>query len=817
MNIKRDKNKLLLCVLVFFTFNSLSQRPASGGKVGVLSGVITDSISKKPLEYTSVKLYTQADSSFVTGIYTDVNGEFLLYQIPTGKYFAKIMLLNYQSKWIRGITFTNEKPDRVLGSIRLSPENTKELEVAKVSANKKILETSFDKKVYNISEDLTSRNGSVNDVLNNIPSVEVDQDGKISLRGDGNVTILIDGRPSVMSGNSAKSFLDALPANMVERIELVTNPSAKYDPDGTSGIINIVLKKNKLKGVNGNINLSGATGKILNGSTSLSMRNSKMNVYGTYSYRHYEGERNNFGELNRFINADSLFRLNQNRLGTDYNVGHTLKFGSDFYLKDRHVLGINITGSIGDREREGKLANKQLDSSGTILSQWNRISFDPSKQKNIDANLNYKYDFKEDKGSISLEASQSFGVDTTGGKYDQFYISEDTTYQQLANLENNRVSIGMLDYVRVLPKSIRIEAGGKTIIRQSSIDSHSETKDSLGVFLNDNLSTFQYRYDEQIYSTYGNFAQHIGKWKYQGGVRVERSFQTPNLISNNQAFAKNYFNIFPSAFLTYTIIKDLDVTLNYSKRINRASSENLNPFTSYADPYNLRRGNPELSPEFIDSYEFGYGFTKRKLSINGSVYYRDSRSVIQRYRLFYPNGYAAVTYINIDRSQSLGTELIITYRPIPGFKNVVSFNGNQIKYSDAKVLQTPTTGFNWSVKYIGSIDFWKKTASLQINGKYNAPIITPQGKVQPRASLDISGEKNMKEGKWTIGFKVSDVFNTQEFRIYAEEDEPRVVQTSTFKQTTRRFYLNLAYKFGKMEVSKKGKISNENGGGGMDF
>lgn len=821
MKIRRDKNKLLLCFLVFFTFNSLSQRPAGvgGGKVGVLSGVITDSISKKPLEYTSVKLYTQADSSFVTGIYTDVNGEFLLYQIPTGKYFAKIMLLNYQSKWIRGITFTNEKPDRVLGSIRLSPENTIELEVAKVSANKKILETSFDKKVYNISEDLTARNGSVNDVLNNIPSVEVDQDGKISLRGDGNVTILIDGRPSVMSGNSAKSFLDALPANMVERIELVTNPSAKYDPDGTSGIINIVLKKNKLRGVNGNVNVSGATGKILNGSTSLSMRNSKMNVYGTYSYRHYEGERNNFGELNRFINVDSLFRLNQNRLGTDYNVGHTLKFGSDFYLKDRSILGFNITTSIGERNRSGDLVNKQLNPSGDLLAQWNRISFDPSKQKNMDANLNYKYDFKEDKGSISMEASQSFGTDTTGGKYIQKYSTPFSTSkeQQLANLENNRVSIGMIDYVRVLPKNIRVEAGGKTIIRQSTIDSHSETKDSLGVFLNDNLSTFQYRYDEQIYSSYGNFAQHIGKLKYQGGVRVERSFQKPNLISNNQAFAKNYFNIFPSAFLTYTIIKDLDLTLNYSKRINRASSENLNPFTSYADPYNLRKGNPELSPEFIDSYEFGYGFTKRKLSINGSVYYRDSRSVIQRYRLFYPNGYAAVTYINIDRSQSLGTELIITYRPIPGFKNVVSFNGNQIKYSDAKVLQTPTTGFNWSVKYIGSIDFWKKTASLQINGKYNAPIITPQGKVQPRASLDISGEKNMKEGKWTIGFKVSDVFNTQEFRIYAEEDEPRVVQTSTFKQTTRRIYLNLAYKFGKMEVSKKGKISNENGGGGMDF
>jgi outer membrane receptor protein involved in Fe transport len=458
-----------------------------------------------------------------------------------------------------------------------------------------------------------------------------------------------------------------------------------------------------------------------------------------------------------------------------------------------------------------------LNGPGEILAQWNRLSFDPSKQKNLDANLNYKYDFKEDKGSLSVDATQSFGTDTTGGVYNQNYVLPLISQQdqQLSNLEKNRVSTVMLDFVRVFPKNIRIESGVKSIIRNSVIDSHSETKNSLGVFSNDSLSTFKYSYDEQIYSYYGNFAQLIGKFKYQGGVRLERSFQTPNLISENQVFAKDYLNVFPSAFITYSLVKDLDLTLNYSKRINRASSENLNPFTSYADPYNLRKGNPELSPEFIDSYEFGFGYTKKKLSVNGSVYYKDSKSVIQRYRMFYPNGYAAVTYINIDRSQSIGSELIITYRPIVGFKNVISFNGNQIKYFDSDVLQTPTTGFNWSVKYIGSIDFWKKTASLQINGKYNAPIITPQGKVQPRASLDVSGEKNIKDGKWTVGFKVSDVFNTQEFRIYV--DLPGIEQTSTFKQTTRRFYLNLAYKFGKMDVSKKGKISNENGGAGMDF
>ena len=813
------KNKLFIFIFfVLLTLTGWGQKPNIGNnKIGVLSATIVDSLTKKPLEYTSVKLYAQTDSSFVMGIYTDVNGEFMFYQIPTGKYFIKIILMNYESKWIRDISFSTDKPDRVLGTIKLKSEKSTELEAAKITTNKKILETSFDKKVYNVAEDLTSRNGTVNDVLNNIPSVEVDQDGKISLRGDGNVTILIDGRPSVMTGNSAKSFLDALPANMVERIELVTNPSAKYDPDGTSGIINIVLKKNKLRGVNGNVNISGATGNVFNGSSSLSMRNSKMNLYGTYSYRHYEGARNNYGEMNRW-NSDTLFRLNQNRLGTDYNVGHTLKLGSDFYLKDRHVLGFNITGSVGERNREGDLTNKQLNEVGTLLNQWSRISNDPSKQKNVDMNLNYKYDFKEDKGSLSFDATQSFGNDTTGGRYDQIYTTKPQINQQLSNFEKDRVTTIMLDFVRVLPKNMKVEAGAKTIIRNSVIDSHSETKDTSGVFINDNLSTFKYSYDEQIFSTYTNFSQHIQKFKYQGGLRVEKSFQTPNLISQNQSFAKSYFNIFPSLFLTYTIFKDVDLTLNYSKRINRATSENLNPFTSYADPYNLRKGNPALSPEFINSFEFGFGISKKKFSINGSIFYRQSTDVIQRYRLNYPNGNIAVTYINIDQSKSLGTELIITYRPTSWLKNVISLNGNQIKYSDSKILQTPTTGYNWSVKYIGSIDFWKKTASVQINGKYNAPIITPQGTVQPRASMDITAEKNIKEGKWTVGFKITDVFNTQEFRINVDQTYPLVFnQTSTFKQTTRRFYLNLAYKFGKFEVSKKGKITNDNNGGGGDF
>jgi outer membrane receptor protein involved in Fe transport len=205
----------------------------------------------------------------------------------------------------------------------------------------------------------------VNDVLNNIPSVEVDQDGKISLRGDGNVTILIDGRPSTLSAG----LLEAIPANSIERIEIVTNPSAKYDPDGTSGIINIVLKKNKLKGINGNVALSAGSGDVYNGATSLSVRNSKFNIYGTYAFRHYEGFRNNENQLELLLPED-VFRLDQIRVGADFRQTHTAKFGTDFYLKDRNTLGFSLSGNVGDRERTGTLNNEQTNGDAILLNTW---------------------------------------------------------------------------------------------------------------------------------------------------------------------------------------------------------------------------------------------------------------------------------------------------------------------------------------------------------------------------------------------------------------------------------------------------------------
>jgi outer membrane receptor protein involved in Fe transport len=818
------KHIFILFLLIFCQLSfSLAQAPKNmTPKIGELNGIIVDSLTNKGIDYASVRLFYAKDSTVAGGIYTDEKGKFRLDEIALGKYYIKITFAGYKTKIISPIVLTQEKPIKDIGVTKLQFDKINELEEIKVVATKELMTLALDKKVYNVDEDLSTRGGNVNDVLNNIPSIEVDQDGKISLRGDGNVTILIDGRPSTLSGSNGKSLLDAIPANSIERIEVVTNPSAKYDPDGTSGIINIVLKKNKLKGINGNVALNGGSGNVYNASAGLSLRNSKMNLYGTYAFRYYEGFRNYENDLKRTF-GDSLFNLVQNRAGTDLMMNHTARIGADFYLKDRHTLGFGLTGNTGERERTGDLSNIQLNGNQVEQRTWNRLSSDPSNNQNLDINLNYKFDFKEDKGSLIFDMNQSFGNEYNEGFYEENYLldyglpsTQYDIFQHLNGTEKNWVNTSQVDYTKLLKNSNRIEAGAKSILRNSWVNSYSESRNELSnQFFEDTLANFEYEYIERIYSVYGNYAQSYKKFKFQGGLRAEQALQAPNLISDSLSFSNKNINIFPSAFVRYELNKTAELNLSYSRRINRPSPENLNPFTSYADPFNLRRGNPALRPEFINSFDVGLSKNYKKLNLTASVFYRQTNSVISRVKEFYEDGTTAVTYGNIDESHSIGTELVFIYRPTTWFRNIISGNANRIEFiDDTPGFNWNNSGINWSIKYAGTVEFWKKTASVQLNARYNAPITTAQGIVQPRASIDISGEKSLKDRKWAVGFRISDIMNTQEFRLRVEQ--PNTIQVSRFKQETRRFYINVSYKFGKYDIGKKGRISPD-GGGGMDF
>lgn len=774
------------------------------------------------MEYVTVRLFLEKDSSLITGIYSDSEGKFLFDKLVQGAYYVKITFAGFLANSSETVTITSNLKVLNLGTISMELDKTLQIGQVDVVGQASILSAGIDKKVYNVAEDMSVKGGTANDVLKNIPSVDLDQDGRIMLRGDGAVTVLIDGRPSSLSGGNGKTLLDALPAGSIERIEIVTNPSAKYDPDGTSGIINIVLKKNKLKGFNGLLNANIGSGNlnggnVADGGFSLSYRNSFFNIYGSYNGRYLDGYRNNTSYIRQTFINDSISILDQNRTGTDLNAGNTARFGVDFTLKNRKSISFSSTGSAGRRDRTGDLWNGVKDSNEALLSLGRRESYDPSQQHNYDFNANFKQDFKDSRGSFVLDANQSIGMESIQGYYLQRYYGIDSVLdgslplnQRLFNQEKNNITSIQADFTYLWPaKLMRSEFGAKTIIRKQEVNTYSETYDYSTIsYFEDTLANFLYRYNEKIFSAYAIFGQQLNKFKYQGGVRVEKAYQIPNLVSDSIEIINDYFNFFPSAHLKYALTPKSEIGLSYSRRITRASSGDLNPFTAYSDPFNLRRGNPYLQPEFINSYDLAYSSEGTKLHFSAAIFYRHTVDAISRIKVFYDDNSSAVTFANIGQSHSFGNELIASYKPTKWWRNTLSTNINYIQYQTSNALWN-RNGFNWNVKYIGSVDFWKKTATLQLNVNYIAPRITVQGTAQRRGSVELSFDKKFNDGKWTVGTRVSDIFNRQGF--YMEVKQLNIYQVTEFKWLTRRVYLTVAYKFGKLEMGNKSKVPGSEG------
>ena len=774
-----------------------------------------------PVEFAAVRLYRTQDSSVAQGIYTSEDGSFLLNKLKPGNYYLKITFSGLEPLNRSGIQLVKGK-NLELGVLTMQPDSdiVKEMDDIVVKGSLDVLKAGIDKKVYSVQEDISTRGGTVNDVLNNIPSIDIDQEGTISLRGDQNVTVLIDGRPSGLVLGDGQNLLDALPANSIERVEVVTNPSAKYDPDGTSGIINIVLKKNKLRGFNGMVSVTAGTGNQYEANAAFSYRNPKINSYFNYSFNYYEGFRNFSSELYRDVLADSTTALIQQRQGTDRRSGNTISVGTDFYLKDRHTLGVSVTGSMGDRLRTGDLQNRLFNGDDLLVDRWDRISEDPRARKNLDANLNYTWKFKEDMGEWSTSLNQSYGEGSVQGFYEELYYDNQEVLnglsplnQRLDNKNSNKITTAQTDYSYIFEKiRARMEGGAKVILQEQLNNTYSETMDTLsGNYFEDTLANFDYKYSGSVYSLYGIFGQELGKFKYQVGVRAEFAVQHPQLLSTGENFRTTYQNLFPSSHLKYEVGENQELSLSYSRRINRPRSRQLNPFTSYADPFNLRSGNPQLTPEYIHSIDFGYSLNYKKVILTTSVYHRRTTDVINRVKYYFENNTAIVTYDNIDKSESTGTEVVLIYKPVKWWKNTISFNGNYIDYTNLD----PNTdwnndGFNWNVKYIGALDFWDRTASFQLNASYVAPRVSPQGIVQPRTGIDLSLEKRLLNKQLSVGVRVRDVFNTRGFELDLEQEGVR--QLAEYKWLTRRVLFNVSYKFGKFDQRKLPRNNSEGGG-----
>lgn len=806
-------------LLLITLFSGLSLLSFSQKTLDV-SYTIKDADKKTPIEFAKVVFYNSSDSTAVSGAFSDEAGKVTVEKVKIGEYYVRVTAIGFVDSIIGDINIVNIKDTKTdLGVIFLKSSVGINFEEIEVTAESELLVASIDKRIYDVSQDLSSKGGSASDVLKNVPSVEVDQDGNVSLRGNGNVTILIDGRPSAMGGGSAQAILDAIPASSIERVEMVTNPSAKYDPDGTAGIINIVLKKSKLRGVNGNVGLTLATGNLYNGSIGLNARNEKVNFFANYSYNHREGSRNMFSNWVTTF-EDSIIKLDQSRLGTDTRNTHAVSIGSDFNLKERNIIGFKLNGSINDRTRTGDQDNFTY-LNDSLQGNRNRVTEDPNFNKSFTANADYEWKFKKDKGSLVNRANFSYGGRDGYGYFDEYYFDEDgmptgeaDLRQETNDFQTDYVLSLSSDFTRNFEGQKRIELGAKSIIKRVDRTFYSESRDSASQSLvSDTALNNQFLYDEQVYAVYGIWGQSIKKFKYQVGLRLEQALTQPQLITTGEDFENNYFSAFPSLHTVYQITKSLDISASYSRRINRPSSRSLNPFPNYSDPLNIRTGNPALKPEYIDSYELGLLSIKKKLTLSTSAYFKRTQDVIQRIKFFNADGTSIVSNQNIDESFNYGIELIASLKINKNWKNTISANAYQTQLKGSvQELDFNNQGFSYNIKYSGTYEFWNRTASVQLNARYVAPRITAQGEARRRTGIDISFQKLFFDKKLTLGARVSDVFNNVGFEYSVEQGN--ITQDSEFKWLTRRFYLSLSYRFGKVEMSKnKPNIGGSDGGG----
>jgi len=789
-----------------------------------ISGEVFDSITKQPMEFVQVKLLSSQDSLVKGGAFTDEKGKFLIDDVKQGNYFVQISFSGYEERTVERIKIVGQ-PVFSIGKVILKTVNIKEIEELTVVGKLEVLSAGIDKKVYNVDQDVAARGASADEVLNNIPSIALDEDGRITLRGEGSVTVLINGQPSSLTG-SGGDLLSSIPASSIERIEVVTNPSAKYDPDGTSGIINIVLKKNKLRGINGQVAATGAfpfhDHKL---SAALSFRNDKINAYASYAFDYLEGYRNNYSAIYRPTVADSAMLILQNRQGTDFRRGHMGRVGLDWYMNNANTIGFSVNSQTSDRRRGGDQDNLQYFFPTENYNEWNRKSFENNSRDGVDMNIYFNHNLKDNNGKFSMSVNQSLSKRNEDSDFEQVYriwnsspSTISNVYQRQLSKSNNGIFTAQADFEQIIPKlKMRYEVGAKAILRNEKLNANSSSYDILlQQYVGDTLANYDYRYNENVYSVYGTLGQELGKFKYQVGVRGEYVLQDPRLLSENKVFTKEYLQLYPSAHVRYTTSEKSEISLGYSRRVNRPSAGDLNPFTNYSDPYNLRSGNPDLKPEFINSIDLGYMQTFKSMSFNANVYYRHTTDVIQRVKLFMDNNTSAVTMANLDNSQTIGLELIYQFRPFTWWRNTISFNGNYIDYTSSSALgDWNNNGIYWGAKYTGSFDFWKKTATFQVNATYNAPRVTAQGTIYMWNFVDFSVQKQLLDKKLVIGLRLADAFDIKGFKM--KINQPTLNQYAIFDFQTRRLYLTLTYKFGKMDISQKQLPKDTEGGGGGDF
>ncbi|MFO7722472.1 MAG: TonB-dependent receptor [Bacteroidales bacterium] len=810
---------LLPGILFFATAQPVSQA------AGTVSGKIADSKTNLPIEYANVVIFNP-DTTIVTGGVTNNEGVFIINNVPFGLYLLKVSFIGYDDLWVDSVLLSYRHRNVLFEKIQLS-QSAAVLQEFSLTGQRSVLEMQIDRKVFNVDQSIVSQGQSATEVLETVPSVEVDMDGNVSLRGSGNVTILIDGRPSAMMGSDVATALKQIPANMIESIELITNPSAKYDPEGMSGIINIKLKKDRKAGMNGVVSAGYGTWNKYNGSINLNYRTQKYNLFTSYS----NNNRNFFRTGSTFTtnkqNPDSFFYTDQDIYMKGFSSSHMVRGGADWFINKNNTLSGFLTYNTHSRRSNDTVWTTYQDSGQVVSALTDRYSSDEDASYGYSGVLTWQKNFDKAGQELLVDANYSYNSGNEEADYFDRYDLLDykpvylTRMEQKSAFDINKVASLQIDYIHPLTANTRLEGGARLGYRMLDDDQDASYFDS--IWLPDPNRINRYVYDELIAAAYATYSGKIKNFTYKAGLRFEQTYTSGHLVNTTDTFSNQYPSLFPSVHFSYKPDRDNEFQFSYSRRITRPRSGMLNPFADYSDPLNIRQGNPFLDPEYTNSIEFGYSRFFKKSSLISSVFYRQVNDQIERFKIINPEGVTIMTFRNLTSGIQYGYELIGTYNPYKWWSMNGNFNMNQ-RILDADKIQEGlrTSGLMWSVKLMSTMTL-KAGTSIQLSGYYSSPRILTLGVSAPRYGMDIGARQSLLKNKASISLRLSDVFYTSSWKMSLDG--------SGFSQEIERYFdsrvafLTFTYQFGQQPRENQSKRRGQRdsngdeseGGGEMMF
>jgi iron complex outermembrane receptor protein len=818
--------KNLIVLLTFLMFSNLVLFANNSLDGGTITGRIIDSKSNETIPYVNIILKSQS-GDIITGTITDKDGVFKISNIKETTFIVSIQYIGYKTinKEIILDVDTNKLD---LGTLILEEDNTA-LDEVTVIAETSSIQQKVDRKVITIGKDLAA-SGTASELMVGIPSISVDtQTGDISMRGNTNVRVMVDGK---LSNIPTAQLLKQIPSTAIKSIELITNPSAKYNPEGMSGLINIILHKNTLLGFNGSFSTGISYEKTAKFTSALNSnyRNGKFNVFANYSNNISKNK--NHGIIQRpENNSEQLFKFNNN------SKSHLLKFGVDYYINDKHTLSIFTNQNKSDSKNDGESNAIYVND---VSFNQTQLWLDDGDNSTNQYNFDYKIDFDDDGHNLELEIDHNTYSSKSIADF-LFPVGNTTDYIDFNKTDRKRTTLN-LDYGNSIDEHTKIEFGVQANLFNSIIgyESTGDTFNETGTLVPTPNTNFDYTRD--IYALYGNYNRKIDKWSYQFGLRLENvevsalavQVSRPLNNTNEDRFSNDYFELYPSAYITYESSKKHSFQLNYSRRIDRPGIGQINPIKEWSTPLVSSYGNINLQPQFTNSVEFNYIRNLKGGSVTFGTYYRQISNEINR-ALFIDrsdvnSGRLIITHDNFDDSTAFGIELSTSLKP----KKWWSLNGSFDLYSQtlrgiAERLNTPietavvediitetnsVDNVAWNFRLYNSFKVSKKV-NLTAFGFYRGANSNLQFNVKPMYFVNIGSRLSFDKGKGSISLNYNDIFNTMKFRF---DGTSPYVQEGEFNWESNTIYLGLTYRFGSTKYSaksRKNRSNDEKSGGGF--